>query len=206
MKYTLALYLLFFSVVSIAQEGNRSLKDLILESQNLALRNLLDSDSYNERNIVMVAEDGSRIWKSQKNIDDAMQIGSKHYREENYKEAFTALSEVAAMGNKYAQTIIGMMYLQGQHVPKSIVTGMGWLGVANETKNKTAKKAYKQVYSQLSDQHKKVIDETVAGYVSKYGMETQNINCKKVKAAGSNISQSICAKSAGSESPYYPVL
>ncbi len=206
MKYTLAFCTLLFSAMSVAQEVNPTLTDFMLESQNDALRNLLDSDSYNEPNIVMVAEDGSRIRKSQKDIDDAMQVGSKYYKEEKYEQAFSSLSEVAAMGNKDAQTIIGMMYLQGQHVPKSIVTGMGWLGVANETKNKTAKKAYKQVYSQLSDEHKKVIDQTVATYVSKYGMETQNISCKKVKSVGSNISESVCAKSADSESPLYPII
>ena len=183
--------------------------DLMRDSQNGALKNLLDSDNYIERNIVMVAQDGSRTKKSQKDIDDAMKTGTQYYKEENFEAAFSALSEVAVMGNKDAQAIIGMMYLQGQHVQKSTVVGMGWLGVANETakqRNKNAKKAYKQVYSQLSDEHKKVIDTTVADYVSKYGMETQNIVCKKVKATGSNISESVCLKSPNSESPFYPIL
>ena len=210
MKYASTLFLLLFAFTASAQEANKSMSDLIFESQDTAFKNLIDSVSYNKKNIVMVSQDGTRIRKSQKDIDDALEAGSQFYKDQNYKDAFSKLSEVAAMGNKEAQAIVGLMFLQGQYVEKSTVTGMGWLGVANEKKNKkknkTAKKAYKQVYSQLSEEHQKIIDATVADYVAKFGMDTQNYICKKVKPLGSNIAESVCVKSADSESPLYPVI
>ncbi len=209
MQYTTVLFLLLLCAIPSIAQDTGTISDLITDSQNSAFKDLADSANYTERNIVMVAEDGSQIRKSQKDIDDALKVGYQYYKEENYEEAFSILSKLAAMGNKEAQGIIGMMFLQGQHVQKSTVSGMGWLGVANEStkaKNKNVRKAYKQVYSQLSSEHQKVIDQTVADYVGKYGIATQNIVCKKVRNIGSNISKSVCVKSPNSKSPLYPVL
>ena len=207
MKFLIVLsFFLFVSpAFTFAQDGGK-ISDYTRNSQNGALKDILDSTHYDEKNINMVQSNGESFTKSQREIDQAFERGTQYYREGNYEKAFPIVSELAIMGIKDTQMILGMMYLEGHHVQKSTVRGMAWLGVANEAKIKHSRKVFKHVYKQLSDEHKQVIDATVADYKSKYGVEAQNIDCKKQKAVGSNIETTECRKKANSESPWHPII
>ena len=206
MKYVLSFLIFVFSPFAPAQvTDGGSVGDLINSTQNTAFKNLMDASEYDNKNITMVKADESKIMKSQHDIDQALERGKQYYKKGDYEQAYPLISELAIMGIKDPQMLLGMMFLEGQYVTKSTVRGMGWLGVANEGKLNHSRKVFNHVYKQLSDEHKQVIDTTVADYRAKYGMDVQNIVCKKKKPVGSNLETTICAKRADSESPWHAI-
>lgn len=171
-----------------------------------ALPGLINATEYDKKNIGMTMPNKEVVYKSTKDLEEQVTKGVRLYHQQDYEGAYPLLSEAALWGIKTPQSMIGVMYTKGLYVDQSIERGMAWLGVANENgKDKKAKKMFKSIYKQLDEKQKAYIDELVANYTKRYGIEAQNIMCKSKRSIGSHIPTKVCAKTPGSMSFYYPM-
>lgn len=118
----------------------------------------------------------------------------QEYRAENYAGAFEQLSKTAPLGFKQSQYYMAFLYLKGQHVKKSMLDGMAWLGVAKEGGHKEMIELYDGLYASFNQAQKDVVDKKVAEYIALYGMENQNVICEKRKKVGSKRRTLECIK------------
>ena len=56
---------------------------------------------------------------------------------------------------------------------------MGWLGVAKEVNVKEWTEEYNTFYAAALDKQKHKIDAIVEEYIKRYGLESQDVTCKK---------------------------
>jgi len=127
--------------------------------------------------------------------------GIRAYTGGRYESAFNMLSETASRGMKESQYVLALMFLKGEYVDKSILIGLGWLGVAIESGNEEWNKTFNTLYESMNDAQRAMVDAKVNDYVAKYGTVIQGIACKKRTAAGSRRIEVRCDKSVGN----YPV-
>jgi len=113
--------------------------------------------------------------------------GIKLHKRAQYDQAFEKFKFPAAMGYKGSQYFLGLMFLKGEHVDQSIILGMAWLGVANEANVKEWKTLYDSVYKKLRTEQKEHVDRKVKQYIQQYGMQAQDISCKKRPWVGHRI-------------------
>jgi TPR repeat protein len=123
--------------------------------------------------------------------------GLRNYDRGDYAKAYDTLAFTAVRGLKRSQYILGFMYLKGQHVDKSILTGMGWLGVASESGDSEWQDLYDSMYEMLAPEHRPTVDAKVQEFIAKYGSDTQGVSCTRSKAAGSRRLQTRCRKVEG---------
>ena len=71
------------------------------------------------------------------------------------------------------------MFLKGQYLEQSTKLGMGWLGVAKEAGVENWSAQYDAFYSAATTQQKRQIDETVALYITQFGVKAQNMTCRR---------------------------
>jgi len=170
------------------------------------LPTLLNNESYVKKDISITAPDDTKTYKSLKDLEEELQLAAQYYKEEKYPEAYPILAELSQWGIKSAQSLLGAMYIKGQHVDQSFERGLAWLGVAKESRNdKSTKSMFKHVYKQLDKTQKAYIDNKVDDYIAKYGTETQTVICKKKRAVGSHIPVKKCSKIPGSDSPLFAI-
>ncbi|MEL0648368.1 sel1 repeat family protein [Pseudoalteromonas agarivorans] len=105
--------------------------------------------------------------------------GIKAYKKGLYEQAFDDLKEPAALGYKSAQYTLAFMFLKGQYLEQSTKLGMGWLGVAKEAGVENWSAQYDAFYSAATTQQKQQIDETVALYITQFGVKAQNMTCRR---------------------------
>jgi len=204
MKALLLLLVLCFASPLWSQEGvpSENLNDVVSSE----LSTLINSTEYNSKNISVTAADDTKTFKSLRDLEEEFTKGAKFYQKEKYEKAYPIFAELSQWGIKSAQSLLGTMYIQGQHVGPSIERGLAWLGVANELGGyKSSKANFDYVYNQLNDEQKKIIDVKVQSYIAKFGAKTQNITCKKKKGLGSNIPVQACSKTPGSNSPLHSI-
>lgn len=127
--------------------------------------------------------------------------GIRAYTGGRYESAFNMLSDTASRGMKESQYVLALMFLKGEYVDKSILIGLGWLGVAIESGNEEWNKTFNTLYESMNDAQRAMVDAKVNDYVAKYGTVIQGIACKKRTAAGSRRIEVRCDKSVGN----YPV-
>ena len=127
--------------------------------------------------------------------------GLRAYTGGRYESAFNMLSDTASIGLKESQYVLALMFLKGEYVDKSILIGLGWLGVAIESGNEEWNNTFNTLYESMNDAQRAMIDAKVNDYVAKYGTAIQGIACKKRTAAGSRRIEVRCDKSVGN----YPV-
>lgn len=127
--------------------------------------------------------------------------GVRYYKRGSYKKAYEKLLYPAQLGLKDAQYYLGFMYLKGQHVDQSLVTGMAWLGVACEIEAKEWQQTFDQIHRALNLEQRKFIDQKVASYRQLYGMETQEMDCARVARTGSRKVTVNCRKAFNARMP-----
>ena len=127
--------------------------------------------------------------------------GIRAYSGGRYESAFNILSATASNGMKESQYVLALMFLKGEYVDKSILIGLGWLGVAIESGNEEWNNTFNTLYESMNDAQRAMVDAKVNDYVAKYGTVIQGIACKKRTAAGSRRIEVRCDKSVGN----YPV-
>ena len=133
-------------------------------------------------------------FSSSESLELSESAGLRYYNNQKYAAAAENLTKAAQGGMKKSQYLLGFMYLKGQHVPQSVVEGMAWLGVASESGKKEWKNAYKQIYAKATKAQRKAIKSRLDKFISLYGMQTQNVSCKRDKKLGSNKREIRCAK------------
>ena len=123
--------------------------------------------------------------------------GIKAYEKNDFEQAFNKFSYTGQRGFKDSQYGLAFMFLKGQYVDQSLIIGMGWLGVASETNIEEWKSLFDQLYSKATIEQKIKIDEKVAQYISKFGIETQSVKCRERSRVGSRKRSLDCHKSEG---------
>ncbi|MBT8080335.1 MAG: sel1 repeat family protein [Gammaproteobacteria bacterium] len=148
----------------------------------------------------------SAEWESIPHLYQREDAGLRHYSAERYDEAFESLSFTAARGLKKSQYILAFMFMKGQHVEKSTLLAMGWLGVAKESGEQEWVDLYDAIYAKLTPAQRTVVDSRVEQYIGWYGMAAQNVQCAKRHATvGSRRRESTCLKVEGKAYEVYPV-
>jgi len=123
--------------------------------------------------------------------------GIQAYKAGDFSKAFERLKGPALHGLKQAQYLIAFMFLKGQHVDQSLIIGMGWLGVAKESKIKSWQSVYDQIYDNATIEKKALIDNKVAEYIEKFGSRTQKIKCVNRVPVGRKNTRIECNKQEG---------
>lgn len=131
--------------------------------------------------------------------------GVRYHKRKDYEKAYQYLSVSAQWGIKEAQYLLGIMFLNGEYVDRSIDKGMAWLGVANEIEIKDWKSAYDEIYNQLNDAQQKYIDVKVLQYIEYYGMGSQHLDCRRTAYVGSRKASVLCEKIPYKFSKLYPI-
>ncbi len=146
------------------------------------------------------------------NLDPRIQVmyekeesGIREYGKGDFDDAFDLLSGTAVQGLKKSQYILAFMFLKGEHVDKSILLGMGWLGVAKESGEKEWVELYDNMYSRANEVQQAMIDAKVNQYVELYGMSVSNVTCKRAQVAGSRRYEMRCIKVDGVNTNPVPV-
>ncbi len=135
-------------------------------------------------------------------IDSKMRSAKKNYSQANYKKAYKEFNELARLGLKEAQFMTGMMLIKGKGRPKDMVKGISWLYTASEAKSKWVNQA-DNYFSTVSRDEKRQIQQTVATYIDRFGMDAQLVSCRKETYTGSHIKKVICRKQRDVRTPLY---
>lgn len=131
--------------------------------------------------------------------------GLRYYERGEFDRAFEYLSETATRGLKESQYILAFMFLKGQHVERSILIGMGWLGVAMESGNEDWINLYDGLYGKANAAQQAMIDGKVEQYRRQYGMRAMNVSCAQQAVTGSRRLERRCLKVEGPTNTIYPV-
>jgi len=118
-------------------------------------------------------------WKLVKDEAKGVQL----YKEGKFEEAYKKLSVTAKLGLKQSQYFMAFMYLKGQYIEQSVVTGLAWLGVAKESKIKEWSDTYDSIYSKLSKDSKMLVDSRQKLFIEQYGMRAQKVECETRKSS-----------------------
>ncbi len=127
--------------------------------------------------------------------------GIRAYAAGRYESAFDMLSDTASKGMKESQYLLALMFLKGEGVDKSVLIGLGWLGVAIESGNEEWNNTFNTLYESMNDAQRAMVDAKVQDYVAKYGSVVQGVSCGKRTTARSRRLEIRCDKSVGN----YPV-
>lgn len=130
------------------------------------------------------------------------QAGIRAYENGDHDKAFDALRETAPRGLKESQYVMSLMFMQGHGTERSVLIGLGWLGVAIESGNPDWQATFDNIAANLSDAQRAMVDVKVSEYIEKYGTVTQGVTCQKRTSAGSRSISRRCDKIEGSYPDY----
>lgn len=116
------------------------------------------------------------------------------YQDNDHKNALIELEKMAQMGEKKAQYLVGVMYLNGQGTEQDLEKSYAWLTVANEQKTSSWKKPLQFIESNISAEFLTVVSATAEQYVEKYGAKTQRLKCRTKRILGSKKGTHLCKK------------
>ena len=130
LRVVMKIILLFvLSAIVIAPLNAQEIKPTNFRVQDEFHQSIDDLD-YNKKNISIISENGDEYFKSLEEIEFELNEGMKLYKKGEYEQAYVILSELSQWGIKDAQTVLGNMFIKGEHVDKSVERGLAWLGVA----------------------------------------------------------------------------
>lgn len=120
--------------------------------------------------------------------------GARLYKNGKYREALPYLLVGARTGFKMSQARVGTIYLKGLgNVPKNVEKGLGWLGVASQpTTAPEIRRVWKQIMASVPEHQLPLVDEIVADYVDKYGIEATGTKCRMKSNTKSFIARLDC--------------
>lgn len=125
-----------------------------------------------------------------KDLNQALKL----YQSKNYNEALTALERIAQRGEKKAQYIVGVMYLNAQGSGQDLLKSYAWLKVANEQKNKKWLKPLTMLEEKLPKDYLSLAQQEADKYIAMYGVQEQKMKCQNAKTLGSRKGTHICKK------------
>ncbi len=127
----------------------------------------------------------------------AEERGMDLYRVGDFEAAYRELESPAANGLKIAQQIMAFMYMRGEGVEKHPAKGVALLGLAAESGDRSVRRQYRKALNAVPDQYRDVVQQQVAYYVKRYGMEAQGITCKRANRPQSHFLSMDCTKEVG---------
>lgn len=127
-------------------------------------------------------------------LQEMENIGVRQFKKGKFKKAYKKLIVPAKQGLKQSQYLIGFMYLRGHHVEQSLVEGLAWLGVAKEAEVVDWSKTYETVYGLTTEDQRAELKSLQVLYISRYGLETQQLKCLNRSKSGSRRLVIECVK------------
>ena len=88
--------------------------------------------------------------------------GVRAYLDGRFESSFRLLSDTARKGMKESQYLLSLMFMKGEGVDKSVLIGLGWLGVAIESGNEEWNNTFNTLYEAMSDAQRAMIDSRAA--------------------------------------------
>ncbi len=115
---------------------------------------------------------------------DALRRGKRLYNARRYAEALPHLLLAAKRGFKWAQAMAGDIYLHGRGgVPRSIESGMGWLGVASRPQTALVIRSYfDEAMSEIPASARPGIVDVVAHYRERWSSRDWRVSCRRSTA------------------------
>lgn len=108
--------------------------------------------------------------------------GVEYYKQNKFELAYKKLKPLAEIGMKKSQYFLGFLYLKGQFVEQSTITGLAWIGVANETHIKDWQDSYDTIFSLLPETQQQAVVLKKALFIEQYGMLEQRVDCKLIRS------------------------
>lgn len=112
----------------------------------------------------------------------------------NYKDALPKLTEAAKLGSKEAQFYLAQMYLNGWGTEADYQEGWLWLNVALEQRTTDWREAFTKIKRALPEDFINAMQPYVDKHIQEFGAESQNLDCRRKRQTGSNITNIICTK------------
>jgi len=102
------------------------------------------------------------------------------------RESFTTFQRLACAGDKMSQEQVGLMYLEGEGVPKSMVRAYLWLKLAAEYNFAAYRTTAKKVESVFSSEQMKIVAPLADDLRNRYGQKATNVTCNAESASSFN--------------------
>ena len=116
------------------------------------------------------------------------------YKSADYTKALPALEAMAQRGEKKAQYIVGVMYLNAQGTAQDLMKSYAWLKVANEQKTQQWRKPLNMLNDKLPADYLVAVKDEANKYVDLYGAKAQQLKCRNSKTLGSKKATHLCKK------------
>jgi len=126
-----------------------------------------------------------------KNIAEA---AFRDYQEGDFDAAFENISKSARWGDKYAQYMLGLMYVFGDGTEVDFVKGMAWLEVASEAPNRKWRRDLEKLRQEATVEEIKSASDLATRLIDYYGMAANEITCTRRAEIGSNVKEAVCTK------------
>lgn len=137
--------------------------------------------------------------------DKMLQEAAGAYGDGEFDLAFENYSKLARWGDKQAQQMLGIMYLQGEGTDVDLVEGYVWIKLAAESKSRGALDIMKQVESQLPPAAIRAGDQLYDSYLSKYGAEAMGIKCSKKRRRSMGRPEIVCERDRQIQATQYRI-
>ena len=114
-----------------------------------------------------------------------LQRGKRLYNARRYDEALPYLLMAGKRGFKWAQAMVGDIYLHGRgDVPRNIEEGMGWLGVAARPQTAPRIQTYfRQALAELSPRQQEHVEAVVRRYRDEWSSRDWRVACRRTVTA-----------------------
>lgn len=125
---------------------------------------------------------------------NVLTCGKRLYNARRYQEALPYLLVAAKRGFKWAQAMVGDIYLHGRGgVPRDIESGMGWLGVAARAHTApTIQSYFRQAMAEMPASAVGRIDEVVAHYREQWSSRDWRVSCRRT-VTGSRMGMGVAS-------------
>lgn len=118
--------------------------------------------------------------------------GKRLYKARRYEEALPYLLVAAKRGFKWAQAMAGDIYLHGRDgVPRDVVSGLGWLGVAARPQTASSiRNYYRQAMAGIPTNIRPHMEDVVARFREQWSSRHWRVSCSRA-VAGSPIATGV---------------
>ncbi|KZX00132.1 hypothetical protein JL49_13670 [Pseudoalteromonas luteoviolacea] len=110
----------------------------------------LEQQLLNVLEFVTQEPDPKHQWPERQDPEQAYKKGLYYIKEKQYPLAAKWIRLAAMSGDNKAQFYLGLLFLKGQGVPKSVFHGVAWLSLAQSQGNMAAESTLKEVRPHLT--------------------------------------------------------
>ena len=111
---------------------------------------------------------------------------------EDVDSAFGLTQEVACWGDKHAQFMLGMMYLEGKGVEEDVLSGYAWVRTAAESGIEDFEAMADKLYQAIPEKYRSAAQAGAEAITAQYGMQATGVRCNMEKSTGSHRRQMYC--------------